>query len=392
MPLPPQPPLPTPAQERKLAFAVIGGNRYTAFYDYTIMPHAVVVGKTVYCAWQNEFGQPFVAAYNMMDKTWDGPVQASDYGLIDDNHGKPSIYADSKGYLHLFYGCHGGAMRHTRSRLPHNIERWDEQPSLAPQATYPQSMRLSGRMVLFYRSGNTHREPWVLQTSTDDGRTWSEPEKIIEMRLDPPDERAAAYCYSMTGSDNKTMHLFWLHKDDNASLVNRGVIEEHPWRPLKYKHMRESAYRYNIYYARREPAGTWRTASGEKLQIPISKTVADTKCLVYDSGDEFISVARMAVDKKNQPYIRFKTGVTDPRNNIVIVPVVHKYANFAGGRWHVADKIPDHWPTEARRIIRAYGMAAYGGTGWFTRQKFLEGGGTAIYLYHDIIGYAPFEH
>ncbi|MCH5377294.1 MAG: BNR repeat-containing protein [Planctomycetes bacterium] len=396
-----------PAKDATLedAFATLAvdtvpdGRLFAPFYDYVIGPHAVATREAVYCTFQNNLGQPQVMVYKPAPKTWDGPVTASRFGLKGDDHGNPSICADRQGYLHIFYGCHGGPMRHVRSVAPWDIAAWEEQSAPTPRATYPQSMLLAdGTICLMYRAGG-HMEPWTLRTSSDDGRTWSQPERVIEMRLDPPDKLAAAYCDFFPGSDARTIHCFWNHKDDNAARVTDS--QPHPWRPLKYPGLHEAVYRYNVYYARRDADGFWRNAAGQLLETPISKAEADARCLVFDSGDEFAMVrTRLAVDSDNRPYIRFGVGVVDwvrlhKDPGAVIVPVTDHFAHFAEGQWQVSGELPKDWPAEVVQTIRAPGVAAYG-HGWpagpwsifASRQAIAPGVGCCVFLYNNQDGYA----
>lgn len=372
------------------------GRPYTPFYGYVISPHAIVAKGTVFCAFQNAAGRPIAMAYDIARKAWAGPVKASDRGLGRDAHGNPSICIDRTGHIHIFYGCHGGKMLHTRSTRPHDIAAWQEQKPPTPKATYPQSMLMAdGTIALLYRAGG-HMEPWSLRTSTDDCRTWSDAERVIEMRLKPPDRLAAAYCDFFPGADGrKTIHCFWNHKDDNAARV-RGT-RKHPWRPLKYKGLHEAVYRYNVYYVCRDAEGIWRNAAGEKVKLPISKAEADARCLVYDTGDQFSFLGtRLAVGPDDRPYIRFGVGVTDWARvkSPVIVPTRQKYAHLDAGVWKISDAIPTAWPASVRRVITARGLACYGGgsaLGWFihcTRRLSDAHPTGAVFLYHDATGYA----
>ena len=127
------------------AFATIGGARYAAFYGRLIGPHAVVAGERVYCAIQDSRGRPVIDVYDTKAKRWHGPVTASRHGIRrGDSHGNPALCIDRGGHLHVFYGCHGGAMRHTRSVKPHDIGAWKERPS--PAAS-------------FSRRGKEYRQP-----------------------------------------------------------------------------------------------------------------------------------------------------------------------------------------------------------------------------------------
>ena len=134
------------------AFATIGpalvkGNfhQYPPFYSTVIAPHAVVVRGQVYCAFQNTKGQPTVMVYDVTKQAWDGPVYASQFGLGKDAHGNPSICLDRNGYIHIFFGCHGGPMRHARSQRPYDIHSWSEQTPPTSRATKSNTCWMSNR-------------------------------------------------------------------------------------------------------------------------------------------------------------------------------------------------------------------------------------------------------
>jgi hypothetical protein len=370
------------------------GRYYTPFYGYVIGPHAIVRDGIVYCTFQNGVGKPVVMAYDIAEKKWRGPVFASDFGLVGDAHGNPALCIDNEEHLHIFYGCHGKAMRHTRGTKPLDITSWKEQPAPTPKATYPQVMRMAdGAICLFYRAGG-HMEPWTLRVSRDNCKTWSDGERVIEMRLDPPDRLAAAYCDFFPGANNETVHVFWNHKDDNAARVTDE--KPHPWRPLKYKGLHEAVYRYNVYYAKRGKDGVWRNAAGDKLSLPISKAEADAKCMALDTSDEFsFRGTRLGVDAANQPYIKAGVGVADWARvkSRTVVPTQDKYITHVDGKWQVANKLPEDWPSEIVRIIKAPGVAAYGdegAAGWSIfckRNPIREGHGATVFLHHEKLGY-----
>lgn len=342
----------------KDAFAIVqrDGKPYSPFYAYYISPHAIVENGTVYTAHQDGEGRPIVNAYDIATKSWKGPVRASDFGLGADTHGNPSICIDSHGRILLFFGCHGRAMKLVRSTKPYDITAWEGLPSPTPRATYPEAMRMAdGSIFLFYRAGG-HMEPWSLRISRDDGATWSDAERIIEMRIDPPDKLAAAYCTFLPGPKGDTIHGFWLHKDDNPPRL-RG--KPHPWRPVKYPGLHEAVYRYNVYYIKREADGTWHGIDGTAPELPLGKGAADNHARVYDTGDLFARHKRIVIDENDRPYIRFGVGVTDWKAGKVIVPEKVKYAAPTDGKWRVYDKMPNDWPAAVRKQIETPGPAAY---------------------------------
>lgn len=374
------------------AFAKVSrnGKPYNTFYNYYITPHAIEEAGKVFCAYQDGNGRPVVMAYDIEKKQWSGPVRASDIGLGADTHGNPSICIDAEGRIHLFFGCHGRAMRQVKSEKPYDITKWQPMPSPTPKATYPETIRMAdGSIFLFYRAGG-HMEPWSMRISKDNGSSWSNAERIIEMRLDPPDRLAAAYATFLPGADCKTVHGFFLHKDDNPTRVKK-----HPWRPLKYPGLHEAVYRYNVYYVKRDTEGKWRGADGSALDLPLSKTEADKQALVYDTGDLFAGHKRIVIDQNDRPYLRFGVGVTDWKSGKVIVPTKTHYTAPSRGKWPVFDKMPADWTEPVRRQIVTPGPAAYGPAApyrWFIHHGALPGSNptaTYIWLAHTEKGYAP---
>ena len=381
-----------------LKFGVIKGTTvqgtkrlYTPFYSYMIWPHVVAARGVQYCAFQNTQGQPVVMAYTAKTARWQGPVTAATNGLGPDAHGNPSLYIDETGYLHIFYGCHNTPLRHVRSARPYDITEWEHQEPPVNKVTYPQTMRMqTGEVGLFYRAGG-HMEPWTMVTSSDACKTWSKPQPIIEMRLDPPDKLAAAYVNFIPGVDRKTVHCFWVHKDDNPGAMNRGRLDKHPWRPLKYPGLHEAVYRYNLYYMKRDAEGVWRNADDRKMKLPVSKADADRYCMVYDSGDTFCRAGEYALDDQDRPYVAFSTGVTDwttglEEKQVELVPQQKKFARYADGDWQIAKTMPGQWPANVQATINASGaMAAGDGSGgnwsmFFSRNHNMKDIGCVIYL------------
>ena len=373
------------------AFAALdrNGQPYPAFYRLYIRPHAVLEQGKVWCAYQDGEGRPLVMAYDVASRLWSGPVRASQHGLGRDTHGNPSLCVDGKGHLHVFFGCHGREMHHVKSTRPYDMAEWLPMPHPTGRATYPQTMRMADdRMFLFYRAGG-HMEPWSMRISEDDGATWSEAERVVEMRLEPRDRMAAAYCTFHPGADGRTVHGFFVHKDDNPTRV-----EPHPWRPLKYPGLHEAVYRYNIYYIIRDAAGVWRSADGTKLSLPVTKATADRLAIVRDTGDEFARPRRIVIDGENRPYIRFQQGVSDWTSGRVVVPLKTRYATVSDARWKVTSDVPDQWSAEVRRLINMPGDSVAGvprPSPWFIFEKrglSDNGRATYVFLHHLQNGYA----
>lgn len=402
------------------AFASLqrNGKPYKTFYNNYIAPHAVLENDTVFTAHQDGEGRPVIDAYDIERKTWLGPVRASDFGLGADTHGNPSICIDTQGYLHVFFGCHGRAMKQVRSKgrpandfpvsnsesegcrearpgksashssfgpkKPYDITAWEEMPSPTRRATYPQTMRMAdGSIYLFYRAGG-HLEPWSMRISRDDGRTWSDQQPIIEMRKDFPDKKACSYNAFVPGADYRTVHCFWVYKDDDPRGNQR-----------KYQGLHEAVYRYNLYYAKRTAEGQWIAADGTPMSaLPVNKTFCDAHAILFDSGEEFTAPSRIVIGAGDTPYIRFSHGVSDWKNGKLIVPSKYKYATAVDGKWRITEQKSDEWPEPVRDLLTTPGPAAFGGqqpNPWFIHFKEAppeDASATYVWLGHVESGYA----
>jgi hypothetical protein len=361
---------------------------YPMFYHHHVAPHAVFSDGRIFFAYQDENGRPLALSYDVAGDSWDGPHVISSRGLGRDTHGNPSLTIDGAGRLHVFFGAHGGPLLHAVSPHPVAIDQWEEAAPPTPKATYPQSQRMAdGDILLLYRAGG-HTDPWVLARSAD-GHSWSEPENVIDLRRDPADAKAAAYCVCFPGADGQTLHLFFVHKDDNAARV-----DPHPWRPLKYPGLTESVYRYNMYYMRRGADGRWANAAGEAVETPISKRLADDKLLVYDSGDEFTFLTAIGVDGENRPWVRFNAGVVDwARGDRVIVPWRTNFAAPSPGGetpWKITTRLADA-PSSVQPWLVPEVVPVYDAdrgavsTEWFLRHEtgvFADGRGSHLFLGH----------
>ena len=275
-------------------------------------------------------------------------------------------------------------MKHVRSTAPYDITQWEDMPSPTPRATYPQSMRMAdGSIYLFYRAGG-HPAPWSLRISKDDGESWSKPEPIIEMRRDFPDKKACSYNAFVPGADYKTVHCFWVYKDDDPRRNKR-----------KYQGMHEAVYRYNFYYAKRSAEGQWVSADGSPMSdLPVNKTFADRHAMFLDSGEEFTAPTRIVIDEDDTPYIHIRQGVTDWKRGKVFVPFHYRFGSPSNGNWRVHDEMRNQWPELVKDLLLSAGPAVFGGrqpNEWFIHYK--EGPpedpkATYVWLGHIEKGYA----
>lgn len=386
------------ARDPGQAAAVLHGDKYMPFYWQMIWPHAVVADGRVFCAFQNSLGQPMIMAYDIEHEAWSDVVLVSERAVRQfDTHGNPSITIDADGHLHLFHSSHVSTQFHRRSVRPYDVSEWEPLNPPAAHATYPQSFYLKdGRMFLFFRDG-FHYDAWQMMISSDDGESWDSMTDLVDMRRDPVDIFAGAYIQFRPGAAGDTIHAFWVHKDDNPRLVRDGIMLASPRGEVKYPDMNEAVYRYNLYTMKRLADGVWVDARGEAIELPVTKRMADDRCRIYDSGDEFVGVRGIAVGTDDRPYVHFTSGVRDwASGGPEIVPTRHLYATPGGdGNWSIEEGLPDSWPPDVRS--RFFDNFSNGGIAqgdpshgqWVFDFEYADDGRTLLYLTHSEKGIIP---
>jgi hypothetical protein len=273
---------------------------------------------TTYIAYQGPHEDSYVAAYHHATRKWSGPVLAGVNvmgktpdpisNVEVDNHGKPAMMVDGKGYIHVVYGAHGGTpllgenklgtpgglrggkLTHVVSRNPEDISSWVVLDNISPFGTYPQFVQMDdGDIYLFYRHG-AHRSDWVYQKSSDDGRTFAPPVSVLKHKVHAPDPTVHDAWYA------------WFGKGHGDTIAASYVY--HPC--ANPGHTKD---RLNAYYMKLNGADdSWESAAGEKLVLPVTKEYADKKTLALSSGKERCSHGTCRMDNKGNPHLLFQYG------------------------------------------------------------------------------------
>ncbi len=271
---------------------------------------------TTYIAYQGPHEDAWVAAYNHANKKWLGPVLAG-VNLMGktpdpvknddvDNHGKPAMMVDEKGYIHVVYGAHGGSpllgkntlgapgslrggkLTHLVSKNPEDISAWVKLDNISPFGTYPQFVQMDdGDIYLFYRHGS-HWSDWVYQKSTDSGRTFQPPVSILKHKAQQgkPTEHDSWYAWFAKGQGDTITASYVYHRCDNPGHTND---------------------RNNTYFMKMNGKDdSWENAAGERLTVSVTKEYADKKTLIFNSGEERTNHGTCRVDKQGNPHLFFR--------------------------------------------------------------------------------------
>ena len=267
-----------------------------------------------YVCYQGPLEDPYVAAYDHKKEQWSGPFKAGESILGKnpeakiDNHGKPAMIIDYKGYIHLVFGGHGGlpehgintlgnthlgAMKHVVSKKPLDITEWEELDNIPPFGTYNQFVKMdNGDIYLFYRHG-AHRSNWVYQLSTDNGRSFGQPISVLKTKKtsgtkEQPDIHDTWYAWFENGQGN-----------DIIVTYNYHVCKEPD----------HDGERHNCYFMVMDTENKEvRNVKGEKIAMPVTKELADDKTLVANTDTLWTVRGTVRLDKKSNPHIIFYQG------------------------------------------------------------------------------------
>jgi hypothetical protein len=264
-----------------------------------ISPQAYYYNGVTYVAWQGGSGlDPYVAAYVHASKTWLGPVQAGTNPLSGDDHGAPSIVVDNSGDIHLFFGSHNSAIKHTKSTNAEDISAWTAQSDL-PSGTYPNSIKADdGTIYVFYRAGGASPYTYTYVTSSD----YSTETDIIDSTSDHVPYVVTAY-----DGANERIHLAWYINNGAGSWFDIC----HAYLDLGDDHL--------------------YTMAGTDLGISISEAEMDANCIIVNSGSDQTWIPALQLDGSNNPHIVYPIEDTSNQK--------YQYIYWTGSAWSTPDDI-----------------------------------------------------
>ena len=96
-------------------------------------------GKT-HVAWLDSNEEGYFAVIRTLDRKTGTWSRTHTIGKSNDNHGRPAMTIDSKGYLHVVYGLHHDAIPYRRSVRPNDTSEWTEPVVFGSRLSYPTLM------------------------------------------------------------------------------------------------------------------------------------------------------------------------------------------------------------------------------------------------------------
>ncbi|MDQ8198630.1 BNR-4 repeat-containing protein [Pelagicoccus enzymogenes] len=271
-------------------------------------PAGVHHNGVTYVAYQGPDEDAWVASYNHETGEWVGPLLAGESAMEQrgniDNHGKPAMVIDDEGYIHIFYGGHGGTaalgenklgnynngeQRHVVSTKPFDITSWEMRKNISPFGTYSQVIKMdNGDIYLFFRHG-AHRSNWVYQRSTDNGRTF---EDVVSIALSKRRTDISAV-------DSWYLKFLKAPGDKIAARVYYHICNDPP-------HVGERQNGYYMVMSAEDQL--WRNIHGDVLEMPLTKEHADQYALAVNTGEKWVHGGDLALDDKGYPHFLLYLG------------------------------------------------------------------------------------
>ncbi len=307
--------------------SAIGSERATSGNGNKI----VTVDGQTHVVWQDADQDGYFARVRTLNHTTGRWSTTYTLGEGRDNHARPTITVDSKGYLHVIIGGHHTGLQYRRSLRPGDASRWTETEAFG-KTTYP--LMICGPDDTLYLAGR-HDSGW----------------KGMDFYIKPPGEKwqhrgllvakqkryefYAAYHNALAwGPHHKTLHMstgFFMGLRGDGSRKLRGLHQA-------------------VGYMRSGDFGkTWTRADGTPIALPAT---TDTIDLIdegrrdpgaTDQPKPGIRHCGIAVDSKNRPLVIYIRHTPEPGRIFLVT-------TDGAGRWErrpLSQAVERRWPGRA---------------------------------------------
>lgn len=249
----------------------------------------VTVGEKTHVVWQESDEKGYYDVIRTLDRAtgkWRDTVRI---GPAKDNHARPCITSDSKGFLHVVIGGHGTPMFYYKSKNSNDSSAWEE-PAKLGIGTYPMivcggddTLVLGNRHDAGTRGLDLHvKKP---------GEKWETREHVFIRHAKYVGY--AGYNVALAfGPDGKTLHL--------AADTYEGFDAD----------QRRGIYQSVIYMVSEDFGVTWKKSDGTAIPAKPTPDKLDVISF-FDAGDKAKTPpishrnGGLVVDAKGRPYVYF---------------------------------------------------------------------------------------
>lgn len=230
-----------------------------------------------FTAYYDADGKMVLAKRKLNSKEWQKVITPYS-GNVKDAHNSISIAVDADGFLHVSWDQHDTRLRYAKGKTPFSLELGEERSMTGnneTKVTYPEFHNLSnGKLLFCYRSGASGRGNMVVKSYDVKTQKWTP----LQHNLINGENQRSAHWQMCVGK--KGIYMSWVWRESWDVSTN-----------------------HDICYAFSADGGqTWEKSTGEKYNLPLTKTSAEIAWKVPQNSS-LINQAAMAVDSKGNPYI-----------------------------------------------------------------------------------------
>ncbi len=289
-------------------------------------------GGKRHVAWLDSTEEGYFARIRTLDQKSGEWSETYTLGEASDDHGRPALTMDSKGYLHAVYGIHWDEVPYRRSVRPNDASEWTEPVIFGVDMTYPSF--LCGFDDTLYLTG---RSKWGGERmfAKPEGKGWEDRGLIIRTRDD---------CFSYVGfqtglvwgPDHRTLHLACETYQSKTEQTNL-------WGTIQSAN----------YMVSRDLGKSWEGADGRSIETPATSETMD----VLAAGESCYpkpgirNSGAIVVDSEGKPYVLYMryNMPSQPGQVFLVTP-------DEGGVWRqlpIQAAMDECWPGKAVVDIRA---------------------------------------
>jgi hypothetical protein len=306
------------------------GGQIKMLYDRRQRPQSVYLNHKLYIVFNagGEKGATIPAATKPMIVSCDLTSRDFSDALIlgpgdKDHHYAPVIWSDASDYLHILFGCHKTPGTHLIARrqsdMGSSLEDWVDGPKVAPGLSYPSVHRIADHGILIYYRTGGHISSWTYRISSDNGRSWSGPEKDVTDLDSKGRFEWSSYHTVLPDQAGQQLHVAFIAYDDNR--------EHDPERyfNVRYQKKVSNEWKYNLYYLKIDlDSQAVTNYRGEAMDLPVDLDQANEKCLIWDTEGRGAGVPPdIVIDENGYPaFLHVLSGSTTEEHHYYFVRLV----------------------------------------------------------------------
>jgi len=307
-----------------------GCGRATAYSEFNKI---VTVGRKTHVSWLDSQDGQFLVRIRTLDRNTGQWSPTYTVGQAFDNHGGPSLTADSAGYLHIVYHPHHHPFRYRCSLRPNDASEWTDEARFGTTCTYSSLICMpDDTLVLACRESSKGR--WKLNLyEKSPAAGWKGPRTILHGQA--PSGYTRWQAALVLGSDNRTIHMSFMLYEQDLKKVG-----------------------YAVGYLRSSDTGhTWQRSDGTPVDLPATpRTIDIVAGATTPDGPANFRPGNIAVDANGIPWLIYCRMDRQPFGTWIATP-------DSNGGWRRISLLPAiqrQWPG---RAVKTPGSIVFGNDG-----------------------------